>query len=104
MHDADLSNRYGTGGQQLDIIELAAILAAMPEKFSNDPLKVKQKMVLKLEESLKELMDLRKQGKLSNQQTRNVAYINQTPRYVDQSGFAIRSIRSFDIRTDSAEF
>ena len=39
MHEADLLYRYNTGGQQLDVVELAAVLASMPNYFHNDPMK-----------------------------------------------------------------
>jgi hypothetical protein len=36
LHEADLSTRFNIAGQTLDIVEVAAIYACMPDRFVND--------------------------------------------------------------------
>jgi len=38
LHEADLNGRFSTQGENLDLVELAAIYASLPERFVNDRL------------------------------------------------------------------
>ena len=95
MHEADLLNSYGTGGQQLDIVELAAVYASMPEKFNNDAMKKKINAVRKMEENLQGMMLLKAKNRLSKALDRNVAYKGQNPGCLNEIGFAKDNMVSY---------
>lgn len=38
LHEADLNGRFNPAGENLDVVEMAAIFAALPDRFTNDRL------------------------------------------------------------------
>jgi hypothetical protein len=77
-----LFSRFNPDGQNLDIVELAAIYAALPEKFLNDPFGKKQRWKEKVEELLKKMVADKEQGQLPKAKVRFPGYLNVNPPYV----------------------
>lgn len=75
MHIAELQGRFNPQGQGLDIVELAAIYAAIPENFGRDHKKIAWR--LSLEKQLKDLEKDRQANKLIASKKRHPAYKNQ---------------------------
>lgn len=72
VHIADLKFKYSFIG--LDIIELRALYACLPEKFDNDPKNEKENWKKSLIQSLKDMENQEKNGKLPKRLIRNSAY------------------------------
>jgi len=81
MHHADLVNKFNPLSQGLDIVELAAIYAQMPEKFLVDPGGKKEAYREALMSSLKGMMSKQSEGSLSKTQMRNPLYSAAAPSY-----------------------
>jgi hypothetical protein len=73
----DLIGRFNPIAQGLDIVELAAIFACVPEKFVNDPTGKKNQWRLNLENALREMDKQRQEGKLPASKARNPCYKKQ---------------------------
>ena len=54
LHEADLNGRFNTQGEGLDLVELAAIYASLPERFVNDRLGKKVEWRDAVERTLRE--------------------------------------------------
>lgn len=78
VHEVDLMGRFNPIAQNLDIVELAAIFASVPEKFLNDPTGRKAQWRLNLENALREMDKQRKTGALVGAKARNPCYKKQT--------------------------
>lgn len=85
LHDVDLSNRYNTSAQLLDVVELAAIMASLPERFSNDPMGKKMAWKTQLENQLKQAMADRDAGTLPKNKLRAPVYTTAKGPYTDLS-------------------
>jgi hypothetical protein len=55
VHASDLVGKFNPMAQGLDIIEIGALLGALPEKFNNDPDGRKQKLRTALEQAFKSM-------------------------------------------------
>lgn len=77
VHEADLMGRFNPIAQNLDIVELAAIFAAVPEKFLNDPSGRKAQWRQNLENALREMDKQRQTNSLPPSRARNPAYKKQ---------------------------
>jgi hypothetical protein len=84
LHEAELLGRFNPEAQNLDIVELAAVYAALPSSFLKDPFEKKQKWKLNIEEKLKEMFIAKEAGKLSKQKLRNDSYRRQTSLFSDR--------------------
>jgi len=70
MHEADLLNKFNPLSQGLDIVEVAAIYAQMPQKFLVDPTGKKERFRESIVTHLKELVVKRDAGTLRESQKR----------------------------------
>ena len=71
---------YVAEGRDLDLVELSAIYASLPEKFTNDTLrKQKEAYLLQFRENIK--MAVMRKNSLSRNQLRHPAYLNQVARF-----------------------
>jgi hypothetical protein len=98
IHASDLTGKFNPIAQRLDIIELGALVGALPEKFHNDPDGRKQKLRTALEQSFRALWT-QQQNHLQQQllglgraslhlrvkSVRDAAYANQIPAYFGRS-------------------
>jgi hypothetical protein len=85
MHIAELTGRFNPEAQGLDVVELAAIFAMIPEKFNNDDAKgSKEKWRLSIEECLKSFYTQNKNGTLAKLKQRNPAYKNLEPFFTQE--------------------
>lgn len=57
LHEADLNGRFNTAGEALDLTELAAVYASLPERFVNDRLGKKVEWRDGVEAALKRAME-----------------------------------------------
>jgi hypothetical protein len=74
LHDYDIIGRYNSLQQQLDIIETAAVYAALPEVFGNDPLGKKGDWRNAVEDYLRQMLLENDEDKLPSHRIRNPAY------------------------------
>lgn len=74
IHEVELMGRFNPVAQQLDIVELAAIYACIPDKFLNDPSGRKTEWRTNLENALKDMDKLRQSGSLLGSKARNMVY------------------------------
>ena len=81
MHVVELSGRFNPEAQGMDLNEIAAIFAVLPDKFSNDPDRRKARWRASVEQTLKTMYAQFKSGTLVGPKKRNLAYKNQLPRY-----------------------
>ena len=83
LHEVELSNRYGSEGQGLDLVEMAAIYACLPHEggFPNDPSGRKAAYLSRLEDSLKVMLTAKDQGKLPQAKQRAACYTGAQPLY-----------------------
>lgn len=77
IHEADLMGRFNPIAQNLDIVELAAVFAAVPEKFLNDPTGRKAQWRQNLENALREMDRQRQMNSLPASKARNPVYKKQ---------------------------
>jgi hypothetical protein len=94
IHEIALHQTYSWDGQQLDIVEMAAIYKALPATFSSDPLGKKEQWKSRLETHLKGLLIDMQKGKLETRKKRNAAYTNQTPAFSDRDSLFIQEVVS----------
>mgnify|MGYP003386233390 CR=1 FL=1 len=100
MHEADLLNKFNPTSQGLDIVEIAAIYAQMPDKFHVDASGKKESFRMSIVGHLKELMAKKEKGTLTKSQTRNVLYEKVSPAYVS-SRQSLHSLSSRDSEVPS---
>lgn len=74
LHDADLISRFNSSGQGLDVIELAAIYACVPERFLNDRDGKKQDWRDDLEKSFRQMLSEWNDGTLPQSRIRAPVY------------------------------
>tara|TARA_B100001769_G_scaffold271521_1_gene264432 strand:+ start:3258 stop:4193 length:936 start_codon:yes stop_codon:yes gene_type:complete len=74
VHIADLKFKYSFTG--LDIIELRALYACLPDKFEHDPKNEKENWKNSLIQSIKDIENQEKNGTLPKRLIRNSAYNN----------------------------
>lgn len=74
LHEADLNNRYAVTSQMLDIVELSAIYAALPERFVNDQMGKKIEWRDQIESSLKKMLIEKENGTLPKGKIRAPCY------------------------------
>jgi hypothetical protein len=87
LHEAELLGRFNPVAQNLDIVELAAVYAALPTTFHKDPFEKKLKWKLSIEEKLKEMYLAHQAKKLPKQKVRSDCYNEQPPLFSDRSSF-----------------
>jgi hypothetical protein len=85
LHEAELMGRFNPDGQNLDVVEIAAIYAAVPEKFLNDPFGRKARWKERLETMLKQMVTDKQNGKLTKAKERFSGYKNVVPPYVGRT-------------------
>ena len=81
IHEAELMGRFNPESQGLDIVETAAIYAAIPQKFNKDATGRKEAWRLSLEKNLKDMYKQHKAGTLLKIKKRSLAYNNQVPQF-----------------------
>eukprot|EP01038_Epipyxis_sp_PR26KG_P010062 gene10062-13522_t len=74
LHESDLLNRYNSAGQNLDIIETAAVFASLPDTFSNDTTGKKSEWRDVLEFHLKKMLKDHEEDRLPEHKVRAPAY------------------------------
>lgn len=94
MHIAELLGRFNPEAQGLDIVEIAAIFQAIPEKFGNDPDGKKERWRASLEQNLKNLVTEKASGTLMKSKARNPAYNNQTPPFAHRESMHEMNVTS----------
>lgn len=87
LHEADLYGRFNPMGQGLDIIELAAIYACLPEKFTSDSTGKKEQWRQEFEKHVRSLDADRISGKLDRQKRRSAAYRDSLPAFTHRMSF-----------------
>ena len=94
LHEVELTNRYGSEGQGLDLVELAAIYACLPHDggFPNDPSGRKAAYLSRLEDSLMSMLTAQDQGKLSKAKQRAACYNGAQPLYEHRQSLLERFI------------
>ena len=78
MHISDLSGKFSPLAQNLDVVELAAVYAALPEKFQAED---KVKFKIDIFEQLKKMHAELVSKKLPKIKCRNTVYKDQTPKF-----------------------
>jgi hypothetical protein len=97
LHEAELIGRFNPIAQNLDIVELAAVYAALPTTFHKDPMGQKMKWKLSIEEKLKEMVIANQAKKLSKQKVRSDCYNYQLPIFSDRHSLHVmNSVNSFN--------
>ena len=116
LHEVELKNKYGHGGQGLDVVEKTALLAALPDNFENDGNGTKKKFVLDLEESVMQMLKKVEQNSLPKNLLRNPAYKDQVGIFGDntemycpevtssEDAFSPRTSHKFKLRSDMSSF
>jgi hypothetical protein len=85
LHEADLYNKYNFQGQGLDLTEIAALYAAVPPKFWNDPSGRKNAWRATLEKTLQDMMEQDENGKLPASKKKTSLYKAQHAIYGDRN-------------------
>lgn len=94
MHMYDLQSMFHPLNHSLDVVELAAIYASLPDAFDNDVDDEKLKWKLSIMDRLKELISKSENGTLPSDLVRNIAYKNQVPGFVGrQTLHALKKVR-----------
>ena len=78
MHISDLSGKFSPLAQNLDVVELAAVYAALPEKFQAED---KVKFKIDIFEQLKKMHAEWESKKLPKIKCRNTVYKDQVPKF-----------------------
>lgn len=82
IHEVELMGRFNFEAQGLDVVELAAIYASLPEKFSCDPNGKKTQWKALLEQNLKKAdSDARSRALAMSGKNRFIAYTKQEPKF-----------------------
>ena len=85
LHEADLNGRYGFAGQNLDVVEVAALYGVMPVGgFTNDPSGKKNVYLSHLRDSLRGMMAELDRGTLSAAKRRNPVYKLAAPAFAER--------------------
>lgn len=74
LHEAELLGRFNPAAHNLDLVELAAIYATLPEVFPKDPLERKKKWRESVEGNLKSMLEDKEKGKLRGAKLRVDCY------------------------------
>ena len=94
MHMYDLQSMFHPLNHSLDVVELAAIYASLPDVFDKDVDDEKLKWKLSIMDRLKELISKSENGTLPSDLIRNIAYKNQVPGFVGrQTLHALKKVR-----------
>jgi hypothetical protein len=83
MHFADLIGAYSTEAKNLDVVELCAVLASLPDKFEADANGKKEGVKQVLLREVKSRLIQKQAGTLSNLKLRARQYNNQVPLFAD---------------------
>ena len=81
IHEADLMSKYSFESQGLDFVELLAIYAVVPAKFSSDGSGKKAQWRTRLQTAVEDIYKRSQAGKLTSSQKRHPAYENQEGRF-----------------------
>jgi hypothetical protein len=85
LHIAELRGRYNFEGQQLDIVEMAALYSCVPTQFQNDDAKCsKAEWRESLENSFKILWKKKVEGTLEKSKIRNKDYETENPLFTSR--------------------
>lgn len=96
LHFADLQYKYNNIG--LDIVEMKALYACLPEKFLFDHNKKKEQWKKNILERLKELTNQEKTNTLSKKYIRNYCYLQQVSKTKDY--MKKKMVNNKSIKTD----
>lgn len=95
IHYADFAHKYSIQSQNLDIVEMAAIFAVIPSRFSNDVNGAKERWRAGLESNLKVMYKGYCAGTLPPSKMRHPLYKDQLPVFAQkQDLFIMRSVSS----------
>jgi hypothetical protein len=83
IHEVELMGRFNFEAQRLDVVELAAIYAALPEKFTCDPSGKKTQWKSILEQSLKKVDTDERARAMALTKKRLGAYSKQQPLFTE---------------------
>jgi hypothetical protein len=89
LHEAELLGRFNPEAQNLDVVELAAVYAALPTTFHKDHSEKKMKWKLSIEEKLKEMFVANQAKKLPKQKVRNDCYNGQSRLFSERNSFHV---------------
>ena len=94
LHEVELTNRYGSDGQGLDIVEMAAVYACLASDsgFPNDPSGKKAAYMSRLEDSLKSTLIAHDAGKLPPTKQRVPCYTSTSPLFKHRQSLLERFI------------
>lgn len=76
LHESDLIGRFNSQAQNLDIIEIGAVYASLPDTFLNDNSKKKEEWKVSIEDTLREMLLANDEDLLETSRIRNPAYGN----------------------------
>ena len=82
VHEAELNGRFNPEAQNLDIVELAAIYAALPAVFAFDGMGKKNAWRRAIEETLKRMYEDMQAGRLKGENLRCALYAKQEQVFV----------------------
>ena len=91
MHESDLLSRYSPDAQHLDLVELAAVYGALPEKFINDATGRKQEVRIRLENNINSLLEEQSKQSFTSDKFRNRLYNDCPPPFTLELRFMIIS-------------
>jgi hypothetical protein len=95
LHEADLTKRFAHEGQNLDIVELAALYAAVPESF---PQTKKENWRLSLEQSLRVMRQQQLNNALPASKQRHPAYRGASALYSERvSLYEMNAVSGADV-------
>lgn len=100
LHEYDLIGRYNCLQQQLDIIETAALYAALPDAFRNDALGKKLDWRNSVEDALRQMLLDNDEDKLPAHRIRNPAYDGLQFGPIKDT----KSVRQNDVVSSAASF
>lgn len=89
LHEADLLGKFGCEALQLDIVELCAIYAIAPIKFTVDTTGKKEIWRSSLEGQVRKMLAEKEADKLPKNKQRALCYKNQKPLFCDDDGWKI---------------
>jgi hypothetical protein len=94
MHESDLLSRYAVDGQNLDIVEIAAVYLSLPQDFANDAKNLKKKWSCAIEATLFSLLEQKSSNTLPGGKLRNAAYASFPEKGPVEDLESMRTIRS----------
>jgi hypothetical protein len=89
LHEADLLGKFGCEALQLDVVELCAIYAIAPTKFTVDPSGRKEIWRSSLEAQVRKMLAAKEADKLPKNQLRAITYKNQPPLFTEDRGWKV---------------